>query len=114
MVLLGDGEFDGVDLQRGPNSILFGQGSPAGIINTRTKTAAFKDSNEVSVRVGSFGSTRETVDFNKVLGDNAQGIRKRLGDGNFGGYYERSDTEMMALWNVAVEETRTMIETNWG
>ena len=58
---------DGVDLQRGPNSILFGQGSPAGIINTRTKGAGFKDSNEVSFRVGSWGSTRATVDFNKVL-----------------------------------------------
>ena len=66
---------DGVDLQRGPNSILFGQGSPAGIINTRTKSAAFKDSNEVSVRVGSFGSTRETVDFNKVLLKNELALR---------------------------------------
>ncbi len=58
---------DGVDLQRGPNSILFGQGSPAGIINTRTKQASFKDSNEVSFRVGSFGSNRATLDVNKVL-----------------------------------------------
>jgi len=58
---------DGVDLQRGPNSILFGQGSPAGIINTRTKVAAFKDSNEVTLRVGSFGTTRATLDINKVL-----------------------------------------------
>ncbi len=66
---------DGVDLQRGPNSILFGQGSPAGIINTRTKTAAFKDSNEVSIRVGSFGSMRETVDFNKVLLKNELAVR---------------------------------------
>ena len=66
---------DGVDLQRGPNSILFGQGSPAGIINTRTKSASFKDSNEVSVRVGSFGSNRETVDFNKVLLKNELALR---------------------------------------
>ncbi len=58
---------DGVDLQRGPNSILFGQGSPAGIINTRTKQAGFRDANEVSFRVGSWGSTRAAVDFNKVL-----------------------------------------------
>ena len=58
---------DGVDLQRGPNSILFGQGSPAGIINTRTKQASFKDSGEVSFRVGSFGSTRATLDVNRVL-----------------------------------------------
>ncbi|HUL51928.1 MAG TPA: TonB-dependent receptor plug domain-containing protein [Opitutaceae bacterium] len=58
---------DGVDLQRGPNSILFGQGSPAGIINSRTKAASFRDSNEVSFRVGSWGSTRTAVDFNKVI-----------------------------------------------
>lgn len=58
---------DGVDLQRGPNSILFGQGSPAGIINTRTKQAKFRDANEVSFRVGSFGSTRAALDVNKVL-----------------------------------------------
>ncbi len=58
---------DGVDLQRGPNSILFGQGSPAGIINTRTRSASYKDSNEVQLRVGSFGSVRAAVDTNKVL-----------------------------------------------
>ncbi len=58
---------DGVDLQRGPNSILFGQGSPAGIINTRTKQAKFRDANEVSFRAGSFGSTRASVDINKVI-----------------------------------------------
>ena len=58
---------DGIDLQRGPNSILFGQGSPAGIINARTKQAIFRDENEISLRVGSWGSTRESVDFNKVI-----------------------------------------------
>ena len=66
---------DGVDLQRGPNSILFGQGSPAGIINTRTKQATFKDQNEVSLRVGSWGSNRETLDINKVLLKNELAIR---------------------------------------
>ena len=33
-------------------------------------------------------------------------VRAYLGDGNFGGYYERSDEEMLAIWDVAVEETR--------
>ena len=66
---------DGVDLQRGPNSILFGQGSPAGIINTRTKSAAFRDSNEVSFRVGSYGSNREAIDINKVLLKNELAFR---------------------------------------
>jgi outer membrane receptor protein involved in Fe transport len=58
---------DGVDLQRGPNSILFGQGSPAGIINTRTKPAMFRNANEVSFRFDDNGSARLNVDFNRVL-----------------------------------------------
>lgn len=66
---------EGVDLQRGPNSILFGQGSPAGLINTRTKSATFKDQNEVSFRVGSWGSNRATLDINKVLLRNELAIR---------------------------------------
>ncbi len=36
--------------------------------------------------------------------------RAYLGDGNFGGRYERSDNEMLTIWNVAVEETRALIE----
>ncbi len=66
---------DGVDLQRGPNSILFGQGSPAGIINTRTKQASFKDANEVTFRLDNYGSVRGTLDFNKVLLKNELALR---------------------------------------
>jgi len=66
---------DRVDLQRGPNSILFGQGKPAGIINSGTKQAAFKNSNEVAFRVGSHGSTRVNVDFNRVLLDDELAVR---------------------------------------
>ena len=66
---------DGVDLQRGANSILFGMGSPAGIINTRTKQAMFSNANEISVRYGSYGSNRQTVDFNRVLLKNQLALR---------------------------------------
>ena len=37
-----------------------------------------------------------------------------LGDGNFGGYYQRPDEEMLALWDVAVEETRALLEGPWA
>ncbi len=30
------------------------------------------------------------------------------------GYYQRSDAEMFALWRVAVEETRAVIEGPWS
>jgi len=58
---------DRIDLQRGPNAILFGEGSPAGIINAGTKSALFKNSGEVVLRAGSFGSTRESLDLNQVI-----------------------------------------------
>ena len=53
------------------------------------------------------------IDFEKLRGVGALEYRRQIGDGNFGGYYEKSDDDMMALWDVAVEETRTLIETNW-
>jgi creatinine amidohydrolase len=40
--------------------------------------------------------------------------REFLGDGNFGGYYERPDDEMQAIWDVAVAETRAMLEGQWS
>ena len=45
------------------------------------------------------------VDFDKVRGGNAADVRRHIGDGNFGGYYQRSEAEMAALWDVAVVET---------
>ncbi len=58
---------DRVDIQRGPNAILFGMGSPAGIINSSLNEAAFKDVNKVEVRTDSESSYRASVDFNRVL-----------------------------------------------
>lgn len=36
-----------------------------------------------------------------------------LGDGNYGGLYQRSDDDMLALWRVAVDETRAIIADGW-
>jgi outer membrane receptor protein involved in Fe transport len=64
-----------VDLQRGPNSILFGVGSPGGIINVSTNDASFVNSNVVTNRIGSYGSLRDTADLNYVLIKNELAIR---------------------------------------
>jgi creatinine amidohydrolase len=40
-------------------------------------------------------------------------MRTVYGDGNYGGYYERADAEMLALWAIAVEETRALIAEGW-
>lgn len=66
---------DRVDLQRGPNSILFGVGSPAGIINTSINTATFKNSNKIENRVGRYGSVRTSGDFNYVALKNTLSFR---------------------------------------
>ncbi|HTJ58428.1 MAG TPA: creatininase family protein [Devosiaceae bacterium] len=42
------------------------------------------------------------------------GVKAYLGDGNFGGYYERSDEEMLSMWDVAVNETRALLEGPWA
>lgn len=41
-------------------------------------------------------------------------VKSYLGDGNFGGYYERPDEDMRALWDVAVKETRAFLEGDWA
>lgn len=57
-----------VDLQRGPNAILFGLGSPAGVINGTTDSANFdRNRGEVGVRVDQFGSVRGHLNYNHVL-----------------------------------------------
>jgi hypothetical protein len=56
-----------VDISRGPNSFLFGVGSPSGISNVTTNEAHYQTKGNVEVRFGSFGSHRESLDFNKVL-----------------------------------------------
>lgn len=66
---------DRVDIQRGPNSILFGMGSPAGIINTTTKTAQFRNFGEAEFRFGSYDSNRATLDFNRELVENELALR---------------------------------------
>lgn len=40
-------------------------------------------------------------------------LRERLGDGSFGGYWERPDEELLAVWAVAVEETRERLREGW-
>ncbi len=53
------------------------------------------------------------IDTAAIAGRPAAGIRALLGDGNFAGRYQRPDDEMEAIWRVAVEETRALIESGW-
>jgi len=54
------------------------------------------------------------VDLAKLAVANPDRARELLGDGNFGGRHVRGDDDMFAMWRVAVEETRDLIETGWA
>ncbi|MEO5959638.1 MAG: TonB-dependent receptor plug domain-containing protein, partial [Opitutaceae bacterium] len=56
-----------IDIQRGPNSVLFGLGSPAGIINNVLNQAAYKNSFDVGFRFDQYGSRRNTIALNREI-----------------------------------------------
>jgi creatinine amidohydrolase len=53
------------------------------------------------------------VDYKLVHSVPSAKAREILGDGNFGGYYQRPDEDMQELWRIGVEETREVIANNW-
>ncbi|MBL9194933.1 MAG: TonB-dependent receptor [Opitutaceae bacterium] len=61
---------------RGPNSILFGVGSPAGVVDTTLlRPNLNRDRSKVEVRVGENSSLRTNFDFNRVLIPGTLGLR---------------------------------------
>ena len=64
-----------VDLQRGPNAILFGMGAPAGIINASTNDASFQKGGQVEFRLDNYGTVRVSGDYNYVAIPNQLAFR---------------------------------------
>ncbi len=52
---------------------------------------------------------KQMVNVEQLRKLSPQEVRKVLVDGNYGGYFEKDDQQMLELWNVAVEEIREMI-----
>ena len=50
------------------------------------------------------------VDVDKLRALPPFEVRLMLDDGNFGGRYQRDDSEMLGIWEVAVHETRALLE----
>jgi len=64
--------------------------------------------------VGMPETQRPMVDLARVRVLDPVALRTYIGDGNFGGRYQRPDEEMQALWQTAVEETRALLTGSWG
>jgi creatinine amidohydrolase len=41
-------------------------------------------------------------------------LRAQLGDGSFGGLYERPDKDVLRVWQAGVEEVRDLLENGWA
>jgi creatinine amidohydrolase len=57
--------------------------------------------------------TKPAVDAARVRVSNPATVRSLLGDGNFGGAWQRDDESTRALWALGVEETREALEGPW-
>jgi creatinine amidohydrolase len=53
------------------------------------------------------------IDYAKLAMANPAEVRALVGDGNYHGRYQRPDSDVLALWDVAVAETRDVIERDW-
>lgn len=59
-----------VEINRGPNAVLFGVGTPAGIVNQTTASAQLnQNTHEVQLRAGSWDSYRGSFNMNRSLVD---------------------------------------------
>jgi creatinine amidohydrolase len=54
------------------------------------------------------------IDLSRMRFMDPAAVREYLGDGNFGGRYQRSDEDMQSIWDVAVAETRELVEGPWS
>ena len=53
------------------------------------------------------------VDYDQVDILNPLDAKTLLGDGNFGGAWQKADEEMLEIWQVGVEETRELLAGPW-
>jgi creatinine amidohydrolase len=54
------------------------------------------------------------IDFGRMRVMGPEAVKDYIGDGNFGGYYQRPDDEMQAIWDAAIAETRDLLEGPWA
>jgi creatinine amidohydrolase len=64
--------------------------------------------------VGVPGGKKPMIDVARMRLMDAAAVRAYLGDGNFGGAYQKPDDAVMAIWRAGVEETRDALEGPWA
>ncbi len=54
------------------------------------------------------------IDLARMRIMDAAGVRAYIGDGNYGGVYQKPDEQMLHMWRVGVGETREALEGPWA
>ena len=95
---LSTNDIERVEVLKGPASVLFGQGSPGGIINLVSKRPLFEPFYEVSATVGSFDTYRSALDLSGPLNED-RNVRYRLNLSyeNYGSFRDLVDGERLLV-----------------
>jgi outer membrane receptor protein involved in Fe transport len=94
---------DRVEISRGPNSTLFGIGSPSGVVNESIEEAVLnKDTNEIGLRYGRFGDERGTINLNRAL------ITDKLSIAVAGLYQNTHRTDQQPVYDIQRREFAAM------
>ena len=57
--------------------------------------------------------SKALVDYAKLDASSPEAVRELIGDGNFGGAWQKPDDVMLEAWRTGVEETREILEGPW-
>ncbi|MBX7121480.1 MAG: TonB-dependent receptor plug domain-containing protein [Opitutaceae bacterium] len=99
-----------VTVARGPNSVLFGLGSPGGIIENSLKMPGRRNNNEVKVRISHYGGHRETLDINRRFASGRVGFRlAALNERELYRQEEafRNDRRVFGSWDIKVHQAKS-------
>ncbi len=108
---------DRVEINRGANALLFGVGSPAGIINTSTATADLRKSGgHLDLSFGSYGTGRAAFNYNLVLrkGELAVRLAAVKSDDKFQQKFTYTDTSrryVTATWDIKPLRNRGLLDS---
>jgi outer membrane receptor for ferric coprogen and ferric-rhodotorulic acid len=110
---------DRFDTARGPNAILFGQGSFGGTANVVTKRAQLgRATRELRAAYGSWENTRVTLDVNQPLPNQRGAVRVNTLYADRGGWRDREmerkrAAQLAATWQFAAD-TQLSVEAERG
>ncbi|MEX2496021.1 MAG: TonB-dependent siderophore receptor [Woeseia sp.] len=85
-----------VEILKGPASVLFGQGSPGGIVNVVSKTPRLNAQSEVELEYGNFDRIQVAADLNGSFGRNDQWLYR------FVGVHRKTDTQVDFIYEDAL------------